>query len=146
MVSSIGVDVDCRDFKIGEVYMMKFTGESGEQRGWRPGLIFQNNKGNRFSPNVIALPFTTAIKKMNQPTHIKISASKGGLQKDSVVLCENPERMSKSRIGKYITTLPDKDMESVATASLIATSAISFIQPDSLFKIWAKSIELNKLQ
>lgn len=90
--------------RIGDVFMMKFGGSGSEQTGWRPGLVFQNNKGNGHSPNIIALPLTSSIKKMSQPTHVLIPRT-AGLKLDSVVLCENPERMSKERIGKYITTL-----------------------------------------
>lgn len=49
--------------QIGEVYLMKFSGSGSEQVGWRPGLVFQNNVGNSFSPNIIALPLTSSIKK-----------------------------------------------------------------------------------
>lgn len=123
--------------------MMQFTGESGEQRGWRPGLVFQNNVGNEYSPNIIALPFTTAIKKIGQPTHVLLHSDECGIQKDSVVLCENPERMSKCRIGQYITTLSNEQMAKIAEASLLATAAISFINIDRLRYIWERAVSMN---
>lgn len=129
--------------KIGEVYMMNFSGTGNEQGGWRPGLVFQNNTGNIFSPNIIALPLTGSIKKANQPTHVVVLAAETGLLKDSMVLCENPERMSKKRIGKYITTLPDDIMSRVAIGNLLASSAISFIKPEALQSIWRQASELN---
>lgn len=107
-------------------------------------MVFQNNIGNTFSPNIIALPLTTAIKKYSQPTHVLISSKDSGIRKDSIVLCENPQRMSKSRIGNYITTLSDKYMSMIAKASLIATSAIAFVDPDDLLSIWQKTLSLNK--
>ena len=58
--------------RIGDVYMMRFSGSGNEQTGWRPGLVFQNNTGNYFSPNIIALPFTSSIKKSEQPTHVLV--------------------------------------------------------------------------
>ena len=64
--------------------------------GWRPGVVFQNNIGNAKSPNIIALPLTTCLKKLNMPTHVLVRADESGLKKDSMVLCENPERMSRS--------------------------------------------------
>lgn len=128
---------------IGDVYLMKFTGTGSEQQGWRPGVVFQNNTGNHYSPNIIALPLTTAIKKMNQPTHVLISASNTGLSKDSMVLCENPEKMSKARIGKFITRLSSDYMKRIAAANLIATAAISFLDESDLISIWKKSIQLN---
>ena len=104
---------------------MRFGGSGSEQNGWRPGLVFQNNTGNRFSPNIIALPLTSSLKKASQPTHVLLPAEETGLPKDSMVLCENPERMSKEKLGRYLTTLPQSFMAKVAEASLLASSAIS---------------------
>lgn len=132
-----------RQPKIGEVYYMHFDGNGCEQNGWRPGLVFQNNVGNAHSPNIIALPFTTAIKKMNQPTHVMIHASESGLKRDSMVLCENPERMSKSKIGQYITTLSDEDIARVAAANLLSSSAISYLNPNTLLSLWQRAVSLN---
>lgn len=131
------------DMRIGEIYLMKFEGTGHEQNGWRPGIIFQNNKGNEHSPNVIALPLTTEIKKKSQPTHVVVSADDSGLKYDSMVLCENPEKMSKERIGKYITKLSDKYMKLVAQASLVATSAISFLDEETLMNAWRLAKKMN---
>ena len=129
--------------RIGDVYLMRFTGSGNEQTGWRPGLVFQNNTGNIYSPNIIALPFTSSIKKSEQPTHVLVPSSGTGLRKDSMVLCENPERMSKDRLGAYITTLPDEYMERIAIANLFASSAISYINPESLQRIWEQASSFN---
>lgn len=128
---------------IGDVYLMKFEGSGNEQSGWRPGVVFQNNVGNAYSPNVIALPLTTAIKKTNQPTHVIVRAADTGLRKDSMVLCENPEKMSKARIGKFLTKLPDEYMKKIAVANLLATAAISFLNENDLLKVWQEAVRLN---
>lgn len=129
--------------RIGDIYLMNFSGSGSEQRGWRPGLIFQNNLGNQHSPNIIALPLTSSIKKSNLPTHVFIPSDRTGLIKDSMVLCENPERMSKDRLGNYLTTLPKEYMSEIAVASLLASSVISFIDPDVLLSVWQKALALN---
>ncbi len=131
--------------KIGEIYLMKFSGEGCEQQGWRPGLVFQNNVGNSHSPNIIALPLTTAIKKMGQPTHVFLSADDTGLKYNSIVLCENPQRMSKDNIGVYLTTISEDEMSKVAEGSLLATSAIAYINPNLLLSIWQKAKDLNRV-
>lgn len=128
--------------RIGEVYLMEFHGTGSEQHGIRPGLVFQNNVGNRFSPNIIALPFTGAMKKLTQPTHVLIRAGLGGLERDSVVLCENPERMSKMRVGRYLATLDYADMARVAEANILASGAIAFLDPSSLLRIWENASRL----
>lgn len=122
---------------------MHFDGTGSEQMGLRPGVVFSNNIGNANSPNVIALPMTTALKNPDQPTHVAIKASKDGLLRDSIVLCENPQRMSKERIGRYITTLSDEEMRRITEANLMATSAISYLDFDDLARAWKKSKAFN---
>ena len=122
---------------------MKFSGSGNEQNGWRPGLVFQNNMGNAHSPNIIALPLTSSIKKTGQPTHVIVRAADSGLRKDSMVLCENPERMSKERVGRYITTLSDEYMEQIAEANLLATGAIAYLDVEALLLIWKRAMALN---
>ena len=129
--------------QIGEVYLMKFGGSGSEQSGWRPGVVFQNNVGNAHSPNIIALPLTSSIKKISQPTHVVIRAADSGLRRDSMVLCENPERMSKERLGPYLATLSDEYMKQVAEAHLLATGAIAYLDIEALLAIWKKAAALN---
>ena len=129
--------------RIGEVYMMNFTGSDSEQCGFRPGLIVQNNTGNMYSPNVIALPLTTSLKKVGQPTHVLVSADDSGLKKDSMVLCENPLCISKCKLGKYITTLSSDYMEEIAQAFILATSVIAFIDPAALIELCRRASDLN---
>lgn len=132
-----------RQIQIGDVYLMRFGGQGNEQKGWRPGIVFQNNIGNAHSPNIIALPLTSSIKKLGLPTHVFLPANETGLVKDSVALCENPERMSKDRLGAYLTTLPKSYMAKIAIANLLASSAIAFVEPDSLLSAWQQSLMFN---
>lgn len=132
-----------RQPQIGDVYLMRFGGSGSEQSGLRPGIVFQNNVGNAYSPNIIALPLTSQIKKANQPTHVVLPAKETGLRKDSMVLCENPERMSKDRLGDYLTTIPAKYMAEIAAANILASAAIAYIEPDVLLSLWQKAISLN---
>ena len=62
-----------------------------------------------------------------------------------MVLCENPERMSKDRIGAYMTTLSADYMKQVAKANLIATSAISYLDIETIVSAWEKASALNKI-
>lgn len=130
-------------FLIGEIYNMKFQGKGSAQSGWRPGLVFQNNVGNAKSPNIIALPLTSSLKKMNMPTHVFVSSSDTGLKKDSLVLCENPETVSKEDVGVYITTLSEDYMKKIAVASLLSMAAISFLDKEALITAWEKTLILN---
>lgn len=130
--------------KIGDIYLVYFDGSGNEQKGFRPGLVFQNNVGNEHSPNLIVLPLTSALKKTNQPTHVFIP-KEVGLRKDSMVLCENPKCMSKYKFGEYITTLPEEYMAQVAVGNILSSSAIAFIDPDLLMSVWQKALALNAI-
>lgn len=133
-----------KPIRIGEVYYMRFRGEGSEQSGWRPGLVFQNNTGNDYSPNIIVLPLTSSIKKTSQPTHVFAPSDTTGLPRDSMILCENPECMSKDRIGAYITKMPDSIMAEVAAASILSSSVISYINPEVLVALWKRAVALNR--
>ena len=128
---------------IGDVYIMDFEGFGSEQKGRRPGLVFQNNTGNTHSPNVIALPLTSSLKKTSQPTHVVVRAKDTGLLRDSMVLCENPVRMSKEKLGTYITSLSGEYMRQIAIANLLATSAVSYLNEADLIEVWKQSMQLN---
>ena len=134
-------DVFCP--RLGEVYQMRFDGEGSAQCGWRPGVVFQNDIGNKYSPNIIALPLTSVLKKTSQPTHVVLDAENTGLFRDSMVLCENPECISKERVGEYITTIPERYMKEIAAASLLATSAIVYLDKESLLSVWQKANDLS---
>ena len=129
--------------QIGDVYFVKFEGNGSEQQGIRPALVFQNNVGNAHSPNVVVFPLTSSLKKLNLPTHVFLPAKETGLIKDSMVLCENPVCISRSKLGRFITSIPDDYMSKVAEANLLASSAISYLDYNALFFIWQKAIALN---
>lgn len=128
---------------IGEVYLVDFDGVGSVQRKKRPAVVFQNNVGNKFSPNVIVLPITGAQKKRSQPTHVLVDAQLSGLRKDSMVLCENPQCISKEQLEDYITTLPEKYMKQIAAASMLATGAIAYLDISMLMVLLEKAAKLN---
>ena len=129
--------------KIGDVYALRFDGTGSVQTGWRPGVVFQNNIGNAHSPNVVVLPLTSNLKRMGMPTHVLVKAKDSGLYKDSLVLCENPQCVSKDQLGRYISTLPDHYMSRIAAASIMASGAISYMDLDSVIRVWQESATLN---
>lgn len=131
--------------KIGEVYMMEFDGNEHCQAGKRPGIVLQNNIGNQNSPNIIAVPLTSCLKKQGMPSHVVLPAADTMLARDSMALCENPSCISKSAVSFYITTLPEKYMKKVAVASVLAMSAISFLGMDELIDVWENSKKLNQI-
>ena len=141
-MASIG-RVDGRTTRIGDIYYADLTGIGSEQTGRRPCLVMQNNKGNKYSPNLIVLPITSSLKRLDMPTHVLLRRIDTGLRLDSMVLCENPVSISKERLGEYVTTLSKSYMARVARAHLIATSAIAFVELESLPEIWVEAARMN---
>lgn len=129
--------------RIGDVYLMEFVGDHHVQRGIRPGIVYQNNQGNTHSPNIIAIPLTSSIKKLCLPTHVLISSKDSGLIKDSVALCENTQIVPKERILKYITTLQRNYMALITKANLIATGGLAFMSQSELMDIWKTIVIMN---
>ena len=102
--------------KRGEVYDIDFGLMSNSvQGGRRPGIIVQNDVGNRFSPNVIAIPITSKNKPY-MPTHVLISKGEAGLVKDSIALLENPLTVSKSSIHCKMGILSESTMSAIDIA------------------------------
>lgn len=89
-----------------------------EQGGVRPVLVVQNNVGNKYSPTLVVLPFSSA-KKHKLPTHIRIRDSKM-LPKNSVVLAEQIRTIDRNRLQKYAGSLGLEIMEKVDMAMKIS--------------------------
>ena len=95
----------------------------GIQNDGRPVVIISNNSGNRFSPAITVIPFTTADKKP-LPTHVKVLMEDG---KVSTVLCEQLRTISTDLLENYIGTLDDTKLTEIEGATLIA---LGFKQPE----------------
>ena len=83
------------------------------QTGLRPCVIVSNNKANKFSPNIIAIPLTSRTKKP-MPTHHKILPSiTNGLKVESTALAEQILTISKDCIKKVIGMLDEQHLEKI---------------------------------
>lgn len=90
----------------GEVYYADLSPVIGsEQGGYRPVLVVQNNKGNKYSTTVIIAPVSSRISKNPLPTHVLIELD--GLQKKSVVLLEQLRTIDKKRIRERVGKISD---------------------------------------
>ena len=103
--------------KRGEVFYADLSPVVGsEQGGVRPVLIVQNDVGNKYSPTVIAAAITSRKDKANLPTHIKLSGSGCGLQKDSIVLLEQIRTLDKRRLRERMGAVDATAMQQVDAA------------------------------
>lgn len=87
-----------------------------EQGGVRPVLIIQNDKGNRYGSTVIVAAMTGRSKKPDLPTHVPVPGGVGGLSRDTLVLLEQVRTIEKSRLGRFLGTLPEPLMAQVSSA------------------------------
>lgn len=85
-----------------DVIFGEFPDKEGPiQSGYRPGIVIQNNIGNKYSPTLIAIPLTSKIKNLNQATHMLIeSDNDNGLKVDSMLLAEQIATIDKKKTKK----------------------------------------------
>ena len=103
----------------GEVYYAELSGSFGsEQSGYRPVVIVQNNKGNRYSPTVIVAPISTKLGKHPLPTHVYIPSDI--LERKSMILLEQLRTIDRKRLKQRVTMLDDSIMEQVNQAICIS--------------------------
>jgi mRNA interferase MazF len=87
----------------GDVVLCDLNPVKGsEQAGIRPVVIIQIDRANAASPHTIILPLTSKIRRAILPSHVFVSAGIGGLDRDSVILCEQIRVIDKSRIIKVL--------------------------------------------
>ena len=83
----------------GDIFIADLGSDSNmgnEQKGTRPAVVIQNDKGNNYSPTVIVAAITSKIKKIDLPTHVEISRI--DLDKDSIVLLEQIRTLDKRKL------------------------------------------------
>lgn len=121
------------EVKFGDVYYVDCGKmKSHVQSGLRPAVIWQNNVGNRYSPNVVVIPITSAIKRLDMPTHVLIPAKESGLPVNSMALCEHPITIAMDELCDYVSHLPDKILIDMAKGSIMASSAIALLDDKNI--------------
>ncbi len=82
----------------GEIWLVDLSPTRGhEQGGERPALIVSVNTYNHGPAGlVVVLPVTSVDRGI--PIHVPIKAPEGGLDKDSVILCDHIRAISRQRL------------------------------------------------
>jgi mRNA interferase MazF len=84
--------------KRGEIYYADLNPTIGaEINKQRPVLIVSNDANNRMSATVTVLPITSNVSKV-YPFEVFISASEGGLPKDSKIQCHQIRTIDRKRL------------------------------------------------
>jgi len=89
--------------KRGEIWLANLNPTRGsEQAGTRPVLIFQNDLPNKYTTTVLAIPFTTNLRRGALPSCAQVPRGEGGLTSDSIALCHQLRVLDKTRLHKKL--------------------------------------------
>lgn len=103
----------------GEIYYIEnsknYNNVGPEQHSARPAVIVSNDKCNIFS-NVVEIVYLTTQEKNDLPTHVDIYST----GRKSTVLCEQIHSISKERIGDYVATCTDNEMQMINIALAVS--------------------------
>ena len=100
--------------KRGEVWLANLNPTRGsEQAGTRPVLIFQNDVINKYTTTVLAIPFTTNLRRAALPSCLLVPKGEGGLTNDSVALCHQLRVLDKIRLHKRIGELGQETIAAI---------------------------------
>lgn len=103
--------------KRGDIYFADLNPVLGsEQGGTRPVLVVQNDKGNAHSTTVIVLCMTSRIKKRSLPTHVFLAKEETGLERASMVLCEQVRTIDAVRLMSRVGRITSEGMRRVEAA------------------------------
>lgn len=103
--------------KRGEIYYANLCPVM-EQGGIRPVVILQNDKGNLHSTTTIVAPITGELDKPYLPTHVIFKSD--CMKKESMVLLEQIRTIDKSRLGRFVGEMDDRQMKRIDKAILIS--------------------------
>ena len=99
----------------GEIYYADLSPVVGsEQGGYRPVVVLQNNKGNRYSTTIIVAPISSKLTKNPLPTHVMVENN--CLEKKSVILLEQIRTIDKQRIREKVGFIDNKVMQQINEA------------------------------
>lgn len=108
-----------KEISRGEIYYADLSDTVGsEQEGQRPVLILQNDKGNQHSTTTIVAAITSSKKKKPLPTHVTLTTD--GLERRSIVLLEQLRTVDIRRLGRYVGTVAQEEMEAVDKAAAVS--------------------------
>ena len=105
--------------KRGEIWLADLNPIQGsEQAGVRPVLIFQNDTISRFTTTVLAIPFTTNLRRASLPSCVRLSKNEGGLTNDSVALCHQLRALDQMRLQRKLGTVSQDTLSTIENCVL----------------------------
>lgn len=109
----------------GEVWLATLNPIRGsEQAGIRPVLVFQNDAINRFTTTVLAIPFTTNLRRAALPSCVLVARGEGGLESESVLLCHQLRALDKTRLQRKLGVTSPATMTAVERCVLFTMGIV----------------------
>ena len=89
--------------KRGDIWLAELNPVRGsEQAGRRPVLILQSDLINPFTSTVLAIPFSTNLRRASLPSCVRVPEGEGGLSSESVALCHQMRVLDASRLSRRL--------------------------------------------
>lgn len=108
-----------KQIRRGEIYYANLgKNVGGEQNGYRPVLILQNDTGNKYRPTTMVAALTSRKRSARLPTHVVVAGK--GLKHSSIVMLEQVRTVDKSRLTDYIGVLDNSSMALIDKALFIS--------------------------
>jgi mRNA interferase MazF len=85
--------------RLGQIYLIKALKTLADTKK-RPAVIVSNNIRNELKNSVLVVPFTSDLSGGETPTRILIRAGEGGLEVDSLALCDNISAIAKTYLDR----------------------------------------------
>lgn len=103
--------LNTREVKRGDIFYITYSKNFNDSYSYdttgRPGVIVSDDHLNRGSEYVEVVYLTTKIKR-DMPTHVDVFC-----KTPSTALCETIHTVEKDRIGTYVRTVSDEEMEGI---------------------------------
>jgi mRNA interferase MazF len=98
----------------GEIWLAELNPARGsEQGGTHPVLVMQTNVINRFTTTILAIPFTTNLRRASLPSCVQVASGEGGLSSESVALCHQLRAIDKTRLTKKLGEVSETTLEKI---------------------------------
>lgn len=112
--------------KRGDIFVVTFDPTIGSEiKKTRPALILQNDIANEYSSTTIVAAITSHDPQDKRyPVEVFISAGEGGLDHDSLILCNQIRTIDKVRLAKKLGKVTVETMNEVDTAIEISLGMI----------------------
>lgn len=119
--------LNTKEVKRGDIFYITYSKNFNDSYSYdttgRPGVIVSDDHLNRGSEYVEVVYLTTKIKR-DMPTHADVFC-----KSPSTALCETIHTVEKDRIGTYVRTVSDEEMEGIERG-LINSLGMSMNEPE----------------